>query len=198
MEDMGYKISQLIDNELEDSEQTELFNSLASDRNARQIFTEFMEIKKEIGTYYSGKNADLSPSFAKPPIPVNKIINVYKTGFYFSIAASLVLAMLLFFSQANNKDLNSKIDILNTNFNNRGVEIKNITPAFITKSTIKEEIAKPYPHAKSHNPTMAANNNLIIYEAKEMIKEQIAKEQFAQNKIVVTKNDFIGGKIVAN
>jgi len=57
MEELEYKISQLIDNELEDSEQTELFNSLASDRNARQIFTEFMEIKKEIGTYYSGKNA---------------------------------------------------------------------------------------------------------------------------------------------
>src|ERR1035437_8871824 len=176
MEEMEYKLGELIDNELEESEQTELFNSLASDRDARQIFREFMNIKKDIGTYYSGKNADLSPSFVKSPIPANKINNVYKTALYFSIAASLVLAMLLFFSQANNKDLNSKIDFLNTNFHKRGDEIKNINYAIITKSAIKEENAKPHTHTKSLKPIMTANNNLIIYKAKEMIKEQIAKE----------------------
>ena len=38
----------------------------------------------------------------------------------------------------------------------------------------------------------------IIIKAREMIKEQRANSQFAMNKIVITKDDFIGGKVVAN
>ena len=60
MNDLDYKISMLIDNELDNSEQTELFKMLANDNNARQTFAEYMNMKKEVGSYYSSKTADVT------------------------------------------------------------------------------------------------------------------------------------------
>ena len=201
MNDLDYKISMLIDNELDNSEQTELFKMLANDNNARQTFAEYMNMKKEVGSYYSSKTADVTMPVKQPPIIKVKETKVYKTGFYFSAFAGLVMAVLLLFSYADNRVLNSKIEILNADLIGLTDMMKDFKTAMEMKPGLKENLKKITEETKPVKKNVLAKKVIddpIIVKAREMIKEQRANSQFAMNKIVITKDDFIGGKVVAN
>ena len=112
MEELEFKISQLVDNELDDSEKAELFKALADNKTGRQIFSELLNIKKAIGSYYSGLETDIVTEHAQFKVINTQQNLLYKTGFYFSFAATIVLAMLLFFSHAENKKFSNEINVL--------------------------------------------------------------------------------------
>ena len=79
--------------------------------------------------------------------------------------------------------------------------MKDFKTAIEMKPGLKENLKKITEETKPVKKNVLAKKVIddpIIVKAREMIKEQRANSQFAMNKIVITKDDFIGGKVVAN
>ena len=80
---------------------------------------------------------------------------------------------------------------------NKTIDKMNALPAV----NIKPGENKPLPVKpieKKSRQNKNTNHNMIVVEAKRMLKEQFTKVDLVKNKIVITQNDFIGGKVVAN
>ena len=199
MEELEYKISQLVDNELSDLEQAELFDEFANNIEARESFREFLKIKKEIGSHYSGFNMN-NVSIPQKFQPSNRRRSfIYKIGFYSSIAASIILAMMLLLSQTNNSILKIKYELLDANYKSLINTLDDFKNALNKKefAKIKDE-TKPRVNLIAADVQKSKSQHIVLTKAREMLKELTPKLQFAQNKIVITQNDFIGGKVVAN
>ncbi|NJD23763.1 MAG: hypothetical protein FIA82_14030 [Melioribacter sp.] len=118
MKDIELQISQFIDQELSDTEQRELFTVLSEDEKARRVLSDFMQIKKNTSDHYSNITTNLS----QVQIPQPQIKNLqessskYRTMFYFSLAASIVLALLLVWSQSDRNKTENLYSALYTKY----------------------------------------------------------------------------------
>lgn len=193
MNEIEFKISQLMDNELNDSEQSELFEILSRNKNTRVVFNEFMNIKREAAICYAGSFANLDlGSQIKFAGNERKNTSMYKVSFYFSAAAVLVLAALLLFNLNSSNQLQTKINSLITQnqFLTTRLPAKqtNVLPALQKETQIeKNKMANVLVHKKDN--VKRINSSAV---------SQAYYNSFQINKVVVTNEDFIGGKIVAN
>jgi hypothetical protein len=204
MKETELQISQFIDNELNDDAQKKLFEVLTEDKNARQMLSDFLQLKQRIAQHHESINEDLQ---IKPHLLKQSKNNLgsgykYKKMFYISTAAAIVLAAL---------SLINRIEIQNDfmQFNSLQKQyslLKMENAKALIEKEAKEEIQKrssritmvskskinrSYKAYISSNIQPAANSNQLKRMA------QIS-EIIQANKAVITKEDFIGGQIVGN
>ena len=116
MKDYEFKISQFIDNELSVNEQQELFRFLSESQEGRQTLTEFMEVKKEMKSFYAGMNVELNDSeiVAASVSAQNEKEKKYRMMFYFSAAAAIFFAFMLLVNQFKENPILTKYQNLQT------------------------------------------------------------------------------------
>lgn len=116
MKDYEQKISHFVDNELSANEQKELFRFLSESEEARQTLTDFMEMKKEVKTFYSGMDVEINDSkIVSVGISAqNKREKKYKSMFYFSAAASIIFVILLVVNEFKQNPILTKYQNLKT------------------------------------------------------------------------------------
>lgn len=193
MNEIEFKISQLIDNELNDTEQSELFEILSQNKNARDAFNELMDIKREAAICYAGSTANLDlAEQIKFTGNERKNVSIYKVSFYFSAAAVLVLAALLLFNLNSSNQLQAQINSLMTQkqflSNERSARQTNVLQTLQKETQIeKNKTAKVVVHKKDN-----------VRRISRSAVSQAYYNSFQINRVVVTNEDFIGGKIVAN
>lgn len=201
MEDIEMKISQLVDNELSDTEQIDIFDILAKDQKARQIYSEFLKLKKEIAKHHSEVRTDLFPLRINQPVQVHAKPNIYKIGFSFSSAAAVLLVMILWWGQNENKKTSEQFSSLLEKYES----IKAEQNQSLNKPVIKPTISKVMLSKKRKNQgavlaqphkSIVSNNSLIANTTLERIKKYT--EIPLANNVVILKDDFIGGQIVSN
>jgi hypothetical protein len=89
------EISRFIDNEIPSDEHQRLFAHLSDCEECRKTLMDFMEIKKDSRSYYEDFQIEIKPAFDIPvEIVPKKEKNIYKSFFYFSAAASVILGVL--------------------------------------------------------------------------------------------------------
>jgi len=193
MNEIEFKISLLIDNELNDLEQSKLFEILSQNKNARGTFNEFINIKREAAICYSGSAANLD--FAKQlkfTGNEKKNTSMYKVSFIFSVAAVLVLAALLVFNLISSKQLQAEKNSLITQnhvlLNKLSAKQANVSPALQKEAKIGKNKKKKVLAHKKDNVNRIDRRTI----------SQAYYNSFQINKVIVTNEDFIGGKIVAN
>ena len=204
MKDIELQISQFIDNELSDGDQKQLFMALAEDKSVREILSDFMKLKKGIAQHHGNITENLHPI----PIPLDqtksysKQSNKYKTMFYFSAAAAIVLAMLLSLSRIESQNNFIQFAALQKQYNSLKIENSEVINQ---KETMKEIPQEPLL-IKTINKSIKTKNNKTFLAAnvqttenKDRMNKLVQITEIIQaNKAVITKDDFIGGQIVGN
>ncbi|MFA7421421.1 MAG: hypothetical protein WCZ90_17190 [Melioribacteraceae bacterium] len=198
MEELEMKISQLVDNELSDTEQIEVFGVLANDEKARQQYSKLLMLKKEVSKHHSEVRTDLFPIKLVQPVQELPKVNIYKFGFTFSSVAAIILIMFLLWGQNENKrtveqfnSLLEKYELIKAEkkqlLNKHEVKTTVLNAAFTKKRKIKKAVLTEAPI--SVNTTNITTNT-----------DRLRK--FTQiplaNNVVINKDDFIGGQIVSN
>ncbi len=201
MEDVEMKISQLVDNELSDYDQIEVFGLLAKDQKARQIYSELLKLKKEVAKHHSEVRADLFPLRINQPVQKHTKYNFYKIGFSFSSAAAVILIMFLWWGQNENKKTAEQYSSLLEKYES----IKTDKNQSLSKPVYKPAVSKALLLKKRRNrgaglfqkkESIISNNSLIANTTLERIKKYT--EIPLANSVVILKDDFIGGQIVSN
>lgn len=199
MKEIELQISQFIDDELNDAEQKKLFAILAEDQNARQKLSDFMQLKKNISAYHNNITTDLlSATFitdqTKGKLGPNR---KYKAMFYFSLAASIVLVMLLVWNQKSKSKAYENYNILQTKYEKLVSQYTNVTEMKIEKESFSQQLAKNTVLAEFRkSPSMKNISKLPNVGFLSRIKQKY--EAKPVNSVVITKEDFIGGQIVGN
>ena len=200
MKEIELQISQFIDNELTDTEQKELFTTLAESENARRILSDFMQLKKETSNYYASINTDLLPRAINRLKIENKlkVPGKYKVRYYLSLAASFVMAMLLFWNQGEKEKSYSQLASLE----NQYTLLKNEYTKVIQIKKIDLVDQKTEPLVKSINKNKgnkfsSTRINLAVNQASKRGLKQYT-EMLQYSRATITKEDFIGGQIVGN
>jgi len=198
MEDVEMKISQLVDNELSDTEQIKAFDMLAKDQKARQIYSDLLKLKKEVAKHHSEVRADLFPVKLIQPVQELHKNNIYKLGFTFSSVAALILIMFLWWGQKENKRTVEQFTSLLEKYELTKVEKKQLLnnlevkpTLFNAASTKKRKIKKAHlsePQISTISTTINSNPDRL----KKLTQMPLA------NNVVINKDDFIGGQIVSN
>lgn len=127
MQELEFLISQFVDGELDKEEKGKLFKELSINEEARDLFEEYLNLKKEIRTSI-GKQLTSPLLFEKKQNSFN-----YKAAFYSSFAAVVFLIVVSLFSWSSG--LTSKITPIETEF------IKN-NDMIINNSSYLEQINK--------------------------------------------------------
>lgn len=209
MEDYEFKISQLIDNELPTEEQEELFLFLSQNEDGRKIFTDFMNMKKEAKSYYSGITTELDePKIVAADLSLsNKNEMKYKGSFYFAAAASIILAFLLASNIIKENPFKTKYENLQAEFVvlqqdysnvlNEQAELINVNNSFVKKllKIGNEKLDKKVANKRKE----PSKQNIEKNSSSKIIKSgsMLASLQNVQT-IEITKNDFLGGQIIGN
>jgi len=209
MKEYEFKISQFVDNELSANEQKELFLYLSESEEARQSLADFIEMKKEVKSFYAGMNSEIDDSkiVTAGITTQNKREKKNKTMFYFSTAASIIFAFLFLINQfkenpiltkyqnlqtemielqENYSDaLNEQTELLKIN-NQLYVETKKLRIAqavFKKKSDSKTpRIELPKVEQQKKNPNYKSRNNYLA----------------SIPTYTITKDDFLGQQIIGN
>lgn len=193
MEDIEMKISQLVDNELSDIEQIEVFCTLAKDQKARLIYSELHKLKKEVAKHHSEVQTDLFPLRIYQAAPGFVRTNIFKIGFAFSTVAAIVLLMMLLSvaKQINNQSLENE-SLISTGVISS--DSKSVTDrVVINNSSLK--------HNKSERRVIQKN---MIYNFKKSINKMINNDVIVKSPddeiqtIQLTKNDFLISQVVGN
>ncbi len=195
MKEIDLQISQFIDNELNDAEQKKLFAVLAEDQNARQTLSDFMQLKKDTSEHYKNITTELIlPAISQTTAEPNK---KYKMMFYLSLAASIVLAMLLAWNQSGKEKVLKQFDVLLAKYEilmnqySDAIEKKNEKEPFpqqLAKKSILTELRK--------KPSVKSISNFQNTTFLSRVKQKY--ETMPIKSVVITKEDFIGGQIVGN
>jgi hypothetical protein len=204
MNDIELQISQFIDNELSDEAQKKLFEVLTEDKSARQILSDFMQLKKGISKHYSSITDDLLPISYHPAQTKRNIepAKKYKTMFYFSSSAAVVLAMLLFISRNERQNDFIQLTYLQKQYTSLKIENAQINSQKETKKEIQKEVSLTRTTNKSKkiksDKTFLTANFQTRGNANRLNRLAQISQMIEANKAVITKDDFIGGQIVGN
>ncbi len=199
MKEIELQISQFVDNELNDAEQKKLFSVLAEDQNARQTLSDFMHLKKNISAHHNNITTDLLPRSFIPDQTKDKHEpnRKYKAMFYFSLAASIVLAMLLAWNQKSKDELYEQNNVLQAKYNSLERQYSNVKETKTEKESFSQQLAKKSALTKFvKQPSLKTLPKLPDTEFLSRIKQKY--ETRLANSVVITKEDFIGGQIVGN
>ncbi|MCF6269193.1 MAG: hypothetical protein L3J41_05765 [Melioribacteraceae bacterium] len=207
MKDYEFKISQFVDNELSESEQKELFLFLAENEAGREVLSDFIEIKKEIKSFYSGMNNTKVVTIGKAT--QNKKERKQKAMFYFSTAAAILFGFLFLFNQFKEnpflikyQNLQTEMIELQENYSDvlkRQTDLIKINhQLYIGTQQLKtSKVAKQ--NGRDNKSTIlqsAINKNGKNYSPVNQGR-MLASLQNIQI-IEITKNDFLGGQIIGN
>lgn len=129
MEEIEFLISQYVDGELSSEEQKQLFKELSLNSEARKLFEEYLNLKKQINKSFNKKIAD---SFINTD---TKTSFNYKLAFYSSVAAILVLLTVKLLGP----DLNLLPDGILIENTGQKAEIENIDQ---TENSYLEQVSK--------------------------------------------------------
>jgi len=200
MNDIEFKISQFADGELPIEEQGELFKILSIDEEARKIFNEYLSLKSEIKEHYNSIEADLT--HIKQPLtkePAKR--NLYRTLFYWSAAAAILVLAGASFMFSRMITMKSEVEALNAGYNSLKSEMEmpkvpqgNFKTALVeNKGAVKKKFVVPA-------------NKGGQQEKESKIEPQVAKNlnsrldniygNFTQVKI--TKSDFVIPQMAGN
>jgi hypothetical protein len=201
MEDIEIKLNQLVDDELCDSEQIEIFESLAKDHKARQIYSELFKLKKEITKHYSNANTELYSLKINQVVKEQRYVSIFKIGFAFSSAATIILLMLLWWGQTENKIISKQINSLNEKYELMKAERNLLLNKPRIKSTIGELVSSSKNNIVSikriqPKNSIILNKNLTVDTITNKIKTY--REISLAKSVVINKDDYIGGQIVSN
>jgi hypothetical protein len=199
MKEIELQISQFIDNELNDTEQKELFAVLAIDRNARQTLSDFIQLKKNISAHHNDITTNLLPTSFIPNQTKDRLEpnRKYKAMFYFSLAASIVLAMLLAWNQKSKDEAYEHTNVLQAKYEKLVSQYTNVTETKMEKELASLQLAKNNVLTELRkSPSMKTVSKLPSAEFLNRIKQKY--EANPVNRAVITKEDFIGGQIVGN
>ena len=216
MKDYEFKISQFIDNELSVNEQQELFRFLSESQEGRQTLTEFMEVKKEMKSFYAGMNVELNDSeiVAASVSAQNEKEKKYRMMVYFSAAAAIFFAFMLLVNQFKENPILTKYQNLQTEMiklqeNHSDVLSKQIELVRMNtqlyEETEKLKTAQMVINKKSDKKVQRADSPMINKQknkkesshTSDNSSSMVAALQNIQ-RIEITKNDFLGGQIIGN
>ncbi|MFA7227877.1 MAG: hypothetical protein WC061_02490 [Melioribacteraceae bacterium] len=203
MNKIELQISQFIDDELSDESQKELFEILAADKGARKTLSDFMRLKKEISALHAGTTVNIPRNI---PFQKNSIIDArhdkkYRAPFIISVAAAVVLTMLLFINRVENQNGLIQLSSLQKKYislmNENSILIKS---AAVKTGGEKSASAKSTPGVSRNKNTTGyiAGNIRSFTDSDQMRRIARISEMIEANKSVITKDDFIGGQIVGN
>ncbi|MCK9211109.1 MAG: zf-HC2 domain-containing protein [Ignavibacteriaceae bacterium] len=110
MKHYEFEISQFLDNELPADEQKKLFMHLSKCSECAEVLSDFMKMKKDVKSVYNDMNVELKDSSALMNLlePPTKKRNSYKTMFYFTAVASLMLGFFLILLEGNQSSLKNQ------------------------------------------------------------------------------------------
>jgi len=217
MKDYELKISQFVDGELSADEQYELFLFLSENPDTQQTLADYMEMKNKTKSFYAGMNVEMDNSkIIAAGISVQKRgEKQYKTMFYFSVAAAILLVFLFLFNQFKHdpiltkyQNLQSEMIKLQENYttmlsrqmeliklnNQLYEETKMLKTAQIT--TKKEHVQKVQKVRSAKMNKQKTNKRKPPYTARYSGK-MVASLQNVQT-IEITKDDFLGGQVIGN
>lgn len=197
MEELEMKISQLVDNELSDTEQVEVFGLLANDQKARQLYSKLLKLKREVSKHHYEVRTDLLPIIIPKSVQKLTNVNIYKVGFAFSSAAAIILMIFLLLGQNENKRTIEQF----TSFRKKNETLEVEKKQLLNKSDYKPTLSKEAFPNKSKRVTLLTKQ-LISSTSMNINSNTERFKKFTQiplaNNVVINKNDFIGGQIVSN
>lgn len=204
MNEIELQIGQFIDNELGDDAQKKLFEVLRDDKNARQTLSDFMQLKKGIAKHHASVTETLHPEpfLLKQTKDNIGYGNKYKTMFYVSTAAAVVLAMLLFINRREIQ--NNSIQLASLQKQYASLKIENA--GLIKEKETRKEIYEVAPFTKAtysskkiqSDKAFLTTNFQTAGNTNRLNRLAQISEMIQANKAVITKDDFIGGQIVGN
>ena len=203
MKDMEIKISQFVDGELDESELKEFFTELALDTEAERMLSEFIKLKVNISSHYTGMQPELKSSQVKQSAGFQKTIttNRYKIPFYISAAASIILLIMLSVSQLTQTNIKNNYDVLQSRYNNiekHYSEALKIIDSTKTETHILRDDLARQNFSKSTVKTNPGNRIVM----RETPGNKEPQNRFANapriEPIKITHEDFIGARIVGN
>jgi len=216
MKDYEFKISQFVDNELSANEQQELFRFLSESEEARQTLVDYMEMKKETKSFYSGMNAEMDDSkiVTAGIYAQNEKEKKYKTMFYFSAAASILFAFLLLLNQFKENPIFAKYQNLQTEIIELQENYSDVLSKQIGLVRVNNQLYEETEKLKTANVVLNQKFDKSVPRVEppkvEIQKKKerrsyttgnsgrmVASLQNAQ-RIEITKNDFLGGQIIGN
>lgn len=213
MKHYDFEISRFIDNELSAGEQKELFSHLSNCEECRNILSDFMEMKKGTESYYDNLPVELkSPVKLLTGDTVIRKRNIYRSLFYMSVAASIILGILFLSKLFAIDRLETKYSALEVkyagiNTDNKGKSQKefNITTK-INNTSFREKgnISSRRNHVimqDKNKPKLLAANKIEKNPSPDVLKNN--NSRFSQKPqeiqiVRVTKNDFLTSQIVGN
>lgn len=207
MKDYEIKLSQFIDNELPADKQQELFHFLSENKEARKILADYMKIKNETKSFYKEMNTEFDDTqvISSRIYTQKENERKYKMMFYFSAAATIVLAFLFgssFFksniSLEKYQRLQTKYIIMQKNYSNVLNEKKRLV-------NLTDKFVKENENLKTKQVSIKHNLFHKSYSIK--IKKKPARNLSYKNRntyfaniptYTITKNDFLGQQIIGN
>ena len=198
------EISRFVDNELPPDEQKMLFAHLTDCEECRGTLSDFMEMKKESRSFYESIDVELKPAIKLPAeVESRKEGNIYKSLFYFSAAASVILGLLFLMKQ-------SSVDILESEYSSLKVKYNELISAGnnVQKNNFTNEMKAAGVSSKKKKVSTSANRvkNLAVNKTIKNLPSRILLnesrhplQKSQQIQIVqVTKNDFLTPQIIGN
>lgn len=209
MKDYEFKISQFIDNELSINEQQELFRFLSESQEAQQILIDFMEMKKETKSFYAGMNIEVDGSqiAAISENSKSEKAKKYKTMFYVSTAAAVLLAFALLLNSFKENPFLAKYQNLQTEM----VTLQEkYTEALNKEVKLLELNNQLYIETQKLKTTRIVINKNNDIKAPRMKPSKVSKNQRNPKHkdhnnylasiptYTITKDDFLGQQIIGN
>ena len=207
MKDYEFKISQFVDNELSANEQQELFRFLSESEEARQTLVDFMEMKKETKSFYSGMNTEMDDSKIVAAGIYAQKEKKYKTMFYFSAAASILFAFLLIVNEFKQNPIltkyqNLQIEIIELQENYSDVLSKQIELVRVNnqlyEETEKLKTAQVVMKSKPDKKSLKVQPPKITKQQKKPNYKSRNNYLASIPTFIITKDDFLGQQIIGN
>lgn len=207
MKNYEEKIGMFLDNELPVEEQPELFAFLSESEVGRKALNDYIEMKSSARSFYSEMETDL-PALELPKDADYNKPNYFKPLFYFSAAASIILAMLLFFSSFSDSQMHVKYSELQRELIDLQESYKKSLQTNIDLIKRNDEIVSQIQMVKvQKEPEVTQTSRIENLKPKTAPKEKIkVKPVIQQSKnylasvptYKITDDDFIGRKIIGN
>ncbi len=206
MKHYEFEISQFLDNELPADEQKKLFMHLSECSECAKVLSDFMKMKKDVRSVYDDMNVELKDSSALMNLlePPTKKRNSFKTMFYFTAAASILLGFFLILLEGNQSSLKNQY----LQLQKESLKLQNTYAVVLNEKRQLTEINKtyfdkmnllttPYRLSKTHSPkTSVINGN---YKAITSInKKRIPSGGMPVAFAKITKEDFLIPQIIGN
>ncbi|MCL5029876.1 MAG: zf-HC2 domain-containing protein [Bacteroidetes bacterium] len=173
------EISQFMDNELPADEQKELFIHLSGCEDCRETLSDFMETKKESKSFYNELDAELKSVKLSAAVQQKREKNIYKTSFYFSAAASIILGILFLMRQSNSAQIEKQYLMLEAKYNELNIE----------HDSVKKEKIKTGLEAKSLSFAVDKNKIMKKHPINQLITDSNKSEAIDSQNNPIAYNE---------